>query len=145
MRCVLVEVLELCCFLLCGQSTPHPSPSCPGRPKQAIVRPAVKPPPIPVYAAEHKDIRKKPPAPFPPAARPPQKQTSPQAHTQSLFKAAQDAGQSPSQTSPTFPGPPSLPSQNPKIQVRPDPPKRPPPPCPINRQSAVSPFEHTFA
>ncbi|XP_032410099.1 disintegrin and metalloproteinase domain-containing protein 19 isoform X1 [Xiphophorus hellerii] len=117
-------------------STPHPSPSCSGRPKQAIVRPAVKPPPIPVYAAEHKDIRKKPPAPFPPAARPPQKQTSPQGHTQPLFKAAQDAGQRPSQTSPIFPGPPSLLSQNPKIQVRPDPPKRPPPPCPINRQSA---------
>ncbi|MED6263050.1 hypothetical protein CHARACLAT_000359 [Characodon lateralis] len=119
-------------------STPHPSSSCPAQPRQAIFRPVVKPPPIPAYAAEQKEkeIRRKLQAPFPPVSCSPQKQTSPQGYTQPLFKAVQDTGQRPSQVSPTFPITPSLPSQDPKRQVRPDPPKRPPPPCPVNRQYA---------
>uniref|UniRef100_A0A3Q2U5Y7 ADAM metallopeptidase domain 19b n=1 Tax=Fundulus heteroclitus TaxID=8078 RepID=A0A3Q2U5Y7_FUNHE len=116
-------------------STPHPSPSCPARPRQAIVRPADKPPPVPAYAADHKEIRKKPPAPFPPVACPPQKQTAPQGYLP-LCQAAQSTGQRPSPVSPTLPVPPSLPSQDPKRPLRPDPPKRPPPPCPVSRQSA---------
>ncbi|KAK5611547.1 hypothetical protein CRENBAI_015204 [Crenichthys baileyi] len=119
-------------------STPHPSSSCPARPRQAIFRPVVKPPPIPTYTADQKEkeIRKKLQAPFPLASCSPQKQTSPQGYTQPLFKAVQDTGQRPSQVSPTFPIASSLPSQDPKRQVRPDPPKRPPPPCPVNRQCA---------
>lgn len=126
------------------QSTPHPSPSCPGRPRQAIVRPAVKPPPIPAYAAEQKEkeTKRPPQAPFPPAACP-QQQTS-QGHVQTLFKAAQDNRQGPSQVSPLLPGPPTLTSLDPKRQVRPDPPKRPPPPCPVNRQCAVNAFKTHF-
>ncbi|XP_008277789.1 disintegrin and metalloproteinase domain-containing protein 19 isoform X2 [Stegastes partitus] len=108
-----------------GKSSPRPSPSCPARPRHAIVRPAVKPPPIPAYAAEQKEKT-------PPPAAPTQRQYSPQDYTPSPLKSAQ--------ASPPPPSGPSLDSKNqPQPSAipkhRPDPPSRPPPPCPVNRPS----------
>ncbi|XP_072252136.1 disintegrin and metalloproteinase domain-containing protein 19 [Leuresthes tenuis] len=125
-------------FLLKKQdvSSTHPSPSCPSRPRHAIVRPAVRPPPIPAYAAEQKEQVPQPR--IRPVASTP-RQNSPQGYTPPSFKSVEVIGQRP--VPPTVPGPPSLPLQDAKSQTkpsainkpRPDPPNRPPPPCPVNK------------
>lgn len=112
-----------------GNSSPRPSPSCPTRPKSAIVRPAVKPPPVPAYAAEQKEQTPQPP---------PQRRYAPQPPPP--FKPAQLTGQGLNQVSPPPSGPPSLPSKHQSqpsaiTKHRPDPPNRPPPPCPVNKPS----------
>ncbi|XP_028271482.1 disintegrin and metalloproteinase domain-containing protein 19 isoform X2 [Parambassis ranga] len=119
------------------KSSPRPSPPCPTRTRNAIVRPAVKPPPIPAYAAEQR-------APTPQAQIQPV--SSPQSHhsSQGLTSSPQLTGQNPNQPSPPLSGPPPLPSIKPKNQSaiskqRPNPPNRPPPPLPANKQSARPP------
>uniref|UniRef100_A0A3Q1CH67 ADAM metallopeptidase domain 19b n=1 Tax=Amphiprion ocellaris TaxID=80972 RepID=A0A3Q1CH67_AMPOC len=99
-----------------GKPSPRPSPSCPARPRHAIVRPAVKPPPIPAYAH------------IQPAA-PPQRKYSPQDYTPPPLKSAQ--------ASPPLSGPSMDPKNQPSAipKHRPEPPNRPPPPCPVNRPS----------
>ncbi|KAM9850110.1 disintegrin and metalloproteinase domain-containing protein 19 [Aulostomus maculatus] len=116
-----------------GRSSPRPSPSCSTRSRHSIVRPAVKPPPIPAYAAEQ----------IQPEAIP-QTRTSP--HTGAPFKSAQLTEQRQNQA----PAPPSGPLpvsplnskshslSSPAPKSRPDPPSRPPPPCPVSRP----PVEH---
>ncbi|XP_036932863.1 disintegrin and metalloproteinase domain-containing protein 19 [Acanthopagrus latus] len=112
-----------------GKSSPRPSPSCSTRSRHAIVRPAVKPPPVPAYAAEQKRQMAHPQAQ--PAAFP-QRQYSPQANT---FKSEQRRNQAPPPPS----GPPPSLSLDTKTQLQsstghkplPDPPNRPPPPCPV--------------
>uniref|UniRef100_A0AAQ5WZV6 ADAM metallopeptidase domain 19b n=1 Tax=Amphiprion ocellaris TaxID=80972 RepID=A0AAQ5WZV6_AMPOC len=102
-----------------GKPSPRPSPSCPARPRHAIVRPAVKPPPIPAYAH------------IQPAA-PPQRKYSPQDYTPPPLKSAQ--------ASPPLSGPSMDPKNQPSAipKHRPEPPNRPPPPCPVNRPSGVN-------
>uniref|UniRef100_A0A7N8WNV4 ADAM metallopeptidase domain 19b n=1 Tax=Mastacembelus armatus TaxID=205130 RepID=A0A7N8WNV4_9TELE len=132
-------------FLQCGKSSPCPSPSCSTRPRHAIVRPAVKPPPIPAYAAEQRAQTSQPqikPVTFP------QRQYSPQAYTPPPFKSTQLTEQRRTQAPAPPSGPPPLPSLHTKShsqpltvsKPRPDPPNRPPPPCPVNRPSAVISF-----
>ncbi|XP_010735817.3 disintegrin and metalloproteinase domain-containing protein 19 [Larimichthys crocea] len=114
------------------KSSPSPSPSCPSRSRHAIVRPAVKPPPVPAYAAKQKE-------PQPQSAASPQKQYSPQAYTPPPFKSELRRNQAPLPPS----GPPPLPSPDTKThsqhsaadKSRPDPPNRPPPPCPVKKPS----------
>ncbi|XP_041846070.1 disintegrin and metalloproteinase domain-containing protein 19 [Melanotaenia boesemani] len=128
-------------FLLKNQdlSCPHPSPSCPTRPRPAIVRPAVKPPPIPAYTSEQKEQKPQPQAQHVASL----KQNSPQGNNPPPFKSTQVAVQKPRQVFAAIPGPPALSSQDPKSQMmpsainkhRPDPPSRPPPPCPVNKPS----------
>ncbi|XP_040904700.1 disintegrin and metalloproteinase domain-containing protein 19 [Toxotes jaculatrix] len=121
-----------------GKSSPQPSPSCSTRSRNAVVRPAVKPPPIPAYAAE-----KKGPAPQPqiqPIASP-QRQYPSQALTPPHKSQLTNQRQNQLPLPPS--GPPPLPSQGPKSlskpsavpKTRPDPPNRPPPPCPVNKPS----------
>ncbi|XP_036069893.1 disintegrin and metalloproteinase domain-containing protein 19 isoform X2 [Oryzias melastigma] len=100
-----------------------PSPSGPSRHRNAIVRPAVKPPPVPAYAVKQKEQTSHPHAE--PAAGS-SSQSSPQGYTSSACKPP-----------PLLPGPTCLLPQIPKNQpssgtkkLRPDPPRRPPPPCP---------------
>ncbi|GAA6226342.1 disintegrin and metalloproteinase domain-containing protein 19 [Lates japonicus] len=93
------------------KSSPHPSPSCSTRSRHAIVRPAVKPPPIPAYAAEQKEQRSQP-----------QIQLSAPPH----LKSAQ-------LTNPRQKGAPPPPSGPPPN--RPPPPNRSPPLCPVNKPS----------
>lgn len=135
----------LCCFLYINhqtllvpqKSSPSPSPSCPSRSRHAIVRPAVKPPPVPAYAAKQKE-------PQPQSAASPQKQYSPQAYTPPPFKSELRRNQAPLPPS----GPPPLPSPDTKThsqhsaadKSRPDPPNRPPPPCPVKKPSVVNIF-----
>ncbi|XP_072295879.1 disintegrin and metalloproteinase domain-containing protein 19 isoform X2 [Eucyclogobius newberryi] len=97
------------------KSSPGPSPSCPSRSKHAVVRPAVRPPPVPAYATD----------------KPSKNQT--EGDTQTAVKSTQKKNPAPRPP----PGlPPSLPP-NPKpatpsgAKSRPDPPNRPPPPCPV--------------
>lgn len=104
-----------------GKSSPSPSPSCSSRSRQALVRPAVKPPPVPAYATDKpshiqtepetsvKTTQKKTPAPKPPPGPPP-----------SLLPHPRSAGPSGSKS-------------------RPDPPNRPPPPCPLNKPATEQP------
>ncbi|XP_049898058.1 disintegrin and metalloproteinase domain-containing protein 19 [Epinephelus moara] len=116
-----------------GKSSPRPSPSCSTRSRNAIVRPAVKPPPVPAYAAEQ--------TPQPVASS--QRQYSPQGYTPPPVKSAQLSQQRRTQAPPPPSGPPPLPSLHAKTnsqhsavpKPRPDPPSRPPPPCPLNRPS----------
>ncbi|XP_042275574.1 disintegrin and metalloproteinase domain-containing protein 19 isoform X1 [Thunnus maccoyii] len=111
-----------------GKSSPHLSPSCPTRPRHAIVRPAVKPPPIPAYAAEKREHQ----AQIQPDASS-QSQYSPQAHTQSStpFKSPQLAEQRRKDRAPPPPSGPTHPLPSTAPKSRPDPPNRPPPPCPV--------------
>lgn len=107
--------------------SPHPSQSCTPWPKHAIADPAGKLPPIPVFPAEQ---RKQTPQP--------QRGVSPQARTFPV-----PVGQKPKHASPLPVRPSRLRSLDPKNQSqlsavpkhRPDPPKRPPPPCPVKKQS----------
>ncbi|KAM9741166.1 disintegrin and metalloproteinase domain-containing protein 19 [Menidia menidia] len=128
-------------FLLKKQdpASSRPSPSCPNRSRHSIVRPTVKPPPIPAYAAEQKEQTSQPQVR--PVASPP-RQISPQGYTPPPFNSAQETGQRPHQApTPAIPGPPSSPSEDAKSQTkpsainkhRPDPPTRPPPPCPLTK------------
>ncbi|KAM7417984.1 hypothetical protein PAMA_017566 [Pampus argenteus] len=122
-------------FLLTKQDSGHLENASP-RPRHAIVRPAVKPPPVPAYAAAQDE----PQAQIQPDTSS-QSQNSPQAYTP--FKSAQLAEKRQNQPPPPsgrtplpslHPKAPSLPSAAPK--PRPDPPNRPPPPCPLNKASA---------
>lgn len=136
---MLDQATELCngCILAQGKSSPRPSPSCSTWSRHAIVRPAVKPPPVPAYAAEQKRQMAHPQAQ--PAAFP-QRQYSPQANT---FKSEQRRNQAPPPPS----GPPPSLSLDTKTQLQsstghkplPDPPNRPPPPCPV-KPSVVNIF-----
>ncbi|XP_034545260.1 disintegrin and metalloproteinase domain-containing protein 19 isoform X2 [Notolabrus celidotus] len=116
------------------KSSPRPSPSCPTRSRNAIVRPAVKPPPVPAYAPEQKEIK---------SSDPSQRQHSPQGYTSPPFKSVQLKEPKRNQAPPPPSGPPCLPPQDTKTQsqhsaaktTRPDPPNRPPPPCPVNKPS----------
>uniref|UniRef100_A0A3Q0SMD5 ADAM metallopeptidase domain 19 n=1 Tax=Amphilophus citrinellus TaxID=61819 RepID=A0A3Q0SMD5_AMPCI len=111
-------------------ASPHPSQSCPSWPKHAIAHPAGKLPPVPVFPAEQ---RKQTPQP--------QRGISPQARTLPV-----PVGQKPNHASPLPARPSPLCSLDPKNQSqpsavpkhRPDPPKRPPPPCPVKKQSGVN-------
>uniref|UniRef100_A0A3Q0SEF3 ADAM metallopeptidase domain 19 n=1 Tax=Amphilophus citrinellus TaxID=61819 RepID=A0A3Q0SEF3_AMPCI len=104
--------------------------SCPSWPKHAIAHPAGKLPPVPVFPAEQ---RKQTPQP--------QRGISPQARTLPV-----PVGQKPNHASPLPARPSPLCSLDPKNQSqpsavpkhRPDPPKRPPPPCPVKKQSGVN-------
>ncbi|XP_068444755.1 disintegrin and metalloproteinase domain-containing protein 19 isoform X2 [Clinocottus analis] len=121
-----------------GKPSPRPSPSCSTRSRLAIVRPAVKPPPVPAYAAEQKE-----PTPEP-QIQPVDRRCSPQGYTPPLVKSAQLTVQKRNQAPPPPSGRPPLPSLDAKThhpkqslepKPRPDPPNRPPPPCPVNRLS----------
>uniref|UniRef100_A0A7N8X3M7 ADAM metallopeptidase domain 19b n=1 Tax=Mastacembelus armatus TaxID=205130 RepID=A0A7N8X3M7_9TELE len=103
------------------------------------------PPPIPAYAAEQRAQTSQPqikPVTFP------QRQYSPQAYTPPPFKSTQLTEQRRTQAPAPPSGPPPLPSLHTKShsqpltvsKPRPDPPNRPPPPCPVNRPSAVISF-----
>ncbi|XP_035525741.1 disintegrin and metalloproteinase domain-containing protein 19 [Morone saxatilis] len=118
-----------------GKPSPRPSPSCPPRSRHAIVRPAVKPPPVPAYAAEQKQLMA--PTEIQPVANSTKRQYSPQAYASPPLKSDQRLNQAPPPPS----GPPPLPSLDTKShsphsavpKPRPDPPNRPPPPCPVNK------------
>uniref|UniRef100_A0AAX7SH75 ADAM metallopeptidase domain 19b n=1 Tax=Astatotilapia calliptera TaxID=8154 RepID=A0AAX7SH75_ASTCA len=119
-------------FLLFGASpSPHPSPSAPPLPRNGIVYPAGKPPPVPMCAGEQ---RKQTPQP--------QRVISPQGRTPPV-----PPGQKPNQASALPTRPPPLRSLDAKNSSqlsavpknRPNPPNRPPPPCPIKKQSGVNP------
>ncbi|XP_035017449.1 disintegrin and metalloproteinase domain-containing protein 19 [Hippoglossus stenolepis] len=107
-----------------------PSPSSSTRSRHAIVRPAVKPPPVPVKPQNQ-------------PVSSPQRQISPQAYTPPPLKSALPTKQRKTWAPPPTSGPPSVPSKDPKGRLqpsaaaahRPDPPNRPPPPCPVNRSS----------
>ncbi|XP_032383620.1 disintegrin and metalloproteinase domain-containing protein 19 isoform X2 [Etheostoma spectabile] len=113
-----------------GKSSPSPSPSCSSRSRHALVRPAVKPPPVPAYAAEQRE-------------QTPQPHThhSPQGYTPPPTKSVELTEHRPNQAPPPRSGPPPLPFLDAKTQhsvlpkPRPDPPNRPPPPCPVNKPS----------
>ncbi|XP_068181996.1 disintegrin and metalloproteinase domain-containing protein 19 isoform X1 [Antennarius striatus] len=117
-----------------GKSSPHPSPSCSSRSRPAIVRPAVKPPPVPAYPAEQRAQMAQ--TQMQPVVSP-QRQYSSQAYTPPPLKPKQGPNQAPSPPS----GSPSLHALDTKTssqsslipKARPDPPTRPPPPCPVNR------------
>ncbi|KAK7922581.1 hypothetical protein WMY93_009483 [Mugilogobius chulae] len=110
-----------------SKSSPGPSPSCPSRSRQGVVRPAVKPPPVPPIATNKpksqteedshssvKPTQKKTPAPRPPPGPPP-----------SL----------PPNSKPSAPSGP---------KSRPDPPNRPPPPCPVTLATDRLYFENIY-
>ncbi|XP_038555908.1 disintegrin and metalloproteinase domain-containing protein 19-like [Micropterus salmoides] len=123
-----------------GKSSPRPSPSCQTRSRHAIVRPAVKPPPVPAYASEQKEQTPQPKI-QPEAST--KRQYSPQTYTSPTVKNAQLAEQKRNQAPPPPSGPPPIPSLELKShsqcsavpKPRPDPPNRPPPPCPVNKPS----------
>nr|XP_004541161.1 disintegrin and metalloproteinase domain-containing protein 19 [Maylandia zebra] len=114
-------------FLLKNSPSPHPSPSAPPLPRNGIVYPAGKPPPVPMCAGEQ---RKQTPQP--------QRVISPQGRTPPV-----PPGQKPNQASALPTRPPPLRSLDAKNSSqlsavpknRPNPPNRPPPPCPIKKQS----------
>lgn len=121
------------------KSSARPSPSCPTRPRHAVVRPAVKPPPVPVNAAEQMEQMDQP---WTQPVTSPQRQCSPQGYTLPPFTSEQRKNQAPPPTS----GPPPVPSLDTKSHLqhsaipkpRPDPPNRPPPPCPVKKPSLVN-------
>ncbi|XP_030621415.1 disintegrin and metalloproteinase domain-containing protein 19 [Chanos chanos] len=76
-------------------ASPRPSPGGPTRSRHSIVRPTVKPPPIPAYAVHQQDMQLK------------------------------DAG------------PKLQPSPSVASKSRPEPPDRPPPPCPISKPTTM--------
>uniref|UniRef100_A0A1A8E4A2 A disintegrin and metalloproteinase domain 19b n=1 Tax=Nothobranchius kadleci TaxID=1051664 RepID=A0A1A8E4A2_NOTKA len=120
-----------------NSSSPRPSLSRPTPSRPAVVRPAGKPPPVLSSAAEQKPQTSR----GSPAASLPQRHVSPQGCLQPVFRFPHVTVQKPSRVPPSLPGPPSLPSNNPRGQSeplatnkhRPDPPKRPPPPCPVKQ------------
>uniref|UniRef100_A0AAX7ULV4 ADAM metallopeptidase domain 19b n=1 Tax=Astatotilapia calliptera TaxID=8154 RepID=A0AAX7ULV4_ASTCA len=107
------------------------NPSAPPLPRNGIVYPAGKPPPVPMCAGEQ---RKQTPQP--------QRVISPQGRTPPV-----PPGQKPNQASALPTRPPPLRSLDAKNSSqlsavpknRPNPPNRPPPPCPIKKQSGVNP------
>lgn len=133
------------CILSKGKPSPRPSPACPTQSRHAIVRPAVKPPPVPVQAAEQKEqmaqTRTQP-------VTSPQRQYAPQGYTLPPFTSEQRQSQAP----PPLSGPPPVPSLDTKSRSqhsavpksRPDPPSRPPPPCPVKKPSLVIFFKRSF-
>ncbi|XP_017288537.1 disintegrin and metalloproteinase domain-containing protein 19 [Kryptolebias marmoratus] len=127
-------------FMLKNQNSASP------RPRPAIARPAVKPPPVPAYATEHRaQAPQVPQVPqVPPVTSPPQGQVSPQDYGQPFLRSPRVTEPRPIQVSPPHPGPSSLPCRDLKGHLhpsvtnkhRPDPPKRPPPPCPVKQSEA---------
>uniref|UniRef100_A0A3Q3WIT8 ADAM metallopeptidase domain 19b n=1 Tax=Mola mola TaxID=94237 RepID=A0A3Q3WIT8_MOLML len=113
------------CILPQAESSPRPSPSCSTRSRHAIVRPAVKPPPVPARAAEQKKLPQKQPVTSP------QRQYSCQAYALLPFESEQRRSPAPPPPS----GPPPIPALD--TRPRPGPPNRPPPPCPVNKPSQV--------
>uniref|UniRef100_A0A8C6PM02 ADAM metallopeptidase domain 19b n=1 Tax=Nothobranchius furzeri TaxID=105023 RepID=A0A8C6PM02_NOTFU len=138
-----LQTVIFCSFTL--KASPRPSPSRPTPSRPAVVRPAGKPPPVLSSAAEQKPQTSR----GSPAASLPQRHVSPQGCLQPVFRFPHVTVQKPSRVPPSLPGPPSLPSNNPRglseplatNKHRPDPPKRPPPPCPV-KQSVVNTFEN---
>uniref|UniRef100_A0A3Q4HLP6 ADAM metallopeptidase domain 19b n=1 Tax=Neolamprologus brichardi TaxID=32507 RepID=A0A3Q4HLP6_NEOBR len=128
---VFVYFLTLVYFIFQQEPSPHPSPSAPPLPRNGIVCPAGKPPPVPMCAGEQ---RKQTPQP--------QRVISPQGRTPPV-----PPGQKPNQASALPTRPPPLRSLDAKNSSqlsavpknRPNPPNRPPPPCPIKKQSGVNP------
>ncbi|XP_031713666.1 disintegrin and metalloproteinase domain-containing protein 19 [Anarrhichthys ocellatus] len=120
-----------------GKPSLRPSPACSTRSRHAIMRPAVKPPPVPVYAAVQKDQTPQP------QIQPVDRQYSPQDYTPPSVKSAQLTEQRRNQAPPPPLGRPPLPFLDAKThpqrsvvpKPRPEPPNRPPPPCPVNRLS----------
>ncbi|XP_020782886.2 LOW QUALITY PROTEIN: disintegrin and metalloproteinase domain-containing protein 19 [Boleophthalmus pectinirostris] len=104
---------------LLGRSSPGASPSCASR---SIVRPAVKPPPVPAYVTD----------------KPSLSQTKGDA--QISVKSTQKKTQAP--RPPTGPPPSLLPNPKPAAlsgpKPRPDPPNRPPPPCPVTPRNKLT-------
>ncbi|XP_061644136.1 disintegrin and metalloproteinase domain-containing protein 19 [Phyllopteryx taeniolatus] len=96
-----------------GKSSPHLSRAYPSRPKHTAVRPAVKPPPVPVHAAQQSGPQNLI-----------QRQSSLQSN--SPFKPELRQKQAP---------PPPSPALSPSAP-RPEPPNRPPPPCPGSKAPA---------
>ncbi|CAL8357585.1 unnamed protein product [Merluccius merluccius] len=127
-------------FLLKRQESLHQaaarsSPSCAPHSRYSIVRPTVKPPPIPAYAM-HPGGREHPaapgpapghhtsgPAPTQPRPSPPPPPPPP-VHAGQQRKAPMQPPAPPPGVQGSDPGPPS---------PRPEPPNRPPPPCPVSR------------
>ncbi|XP_010892661.2 disintegrin and metalloproteinase domain-containing protein 19 isoform X1 [Esox lucius] len=97
-----------------GQSTPSPST----RTRHSIVRPTVKPPPIPVYATQQKEAH----AHLQPQHKPPSIPNHPGQQNGPLRLIPPVALPPSPQTSPSLPPP-----------HRPNPPRRPPPPCPLTK------------
>lgn len=137
------------CALTHGQSSPRLTPSCSTRPRPAIVRPAVKPPPIPAYASERRE--QTPQTQVQPTASP-ARQKAPQGCPPTSLKPLQVSGQKAKQLSPPLPGPAFLSSKDSESQSqfsaidkqRPDPPNRPPPPRPIKRPLVVNAYVCIF-
>uniref|UniRef100_A0A8D0DE54 ADAM metallopeptidase domain 19 n=1 Tax=Sander lucioperca TaxID=283035 RepID=A0A8D0DE54_SANLU len=133
----IVHFLTLVYFIFQQAISFQSCPSCSSRSRHAIVRPAVKPPPVPAYTAEQRE-----------QTPPPHIQYSPQGYTPPPTKSAQLTEQRRNQAPPPPSGPPPLPSLDAKTHLqhsvlpkpRPDPPNRPPPPCPVNRPSGVRLF-----
>ncbi|KAG9334854.1 hypothetical protein JZ751_006423 [Albula glossodonta] len=135
------------------------NPACPSRSRHAIVRPTVKPPPIPAYAAQQGSPQ--PPPLNPPLLNPPPsvpKQAKPHP-SPSVPTKLHPSTPAPANPHPTCSVPPKLhstipipakPYPSPSIPAklhpspslsstqRPAPPNRPPPPCPISKPSQDS-------
>ncbi|XP_078145148.1 disintegrin and metalloproteinase domain-containing protein 19 [Centroberyx gerrardi] len=138
-------------FLLKRQDSDRLGKSSP-RSRHSIVRPTVKPPPIPAYAAEQREIQAQaqmqpqasvqtqgsPQSYTPPHSRPP---PTPSHMTQQRGTQAQ--APLPPSVPPPLPSLDSKPHPSPSAppKPRPDPPNRPPPPCPVNRPSPRKPLQ----
>ncbi|XP_011609122.2 disintegrin and metalloproteinase domain-containing protein 19 [Takifugu rubripes] len=112
-----------------SKPSPHPSPSCSTQSRNAPTRPGVKPPPVPPGKKDEL---------VQPLTQPrttPQRQTPPQVKALPSMKSEQAQKQAPPPPSGLLasrsPKNNSQPSTVPK--PRPDPPNRPPPPCPVNK------------
>uniref|UniRef100_A0A674NQP3 ADAM metallopeptidase domain 19 n=1 Tax=Takifugu rubripes TaxID=31033 RepID=A0A674NQP3_TAKRU len=119
-----------------SKPSPHPSPSCSTQSRNAPTRPGVKPPPVPPGKKDEL---------VQPLTQPrttPQRQTPPQVKALPSMKSEQAQKQAPPPPSGLLasrsPKNNSQPSTVPK--PRPDPPNRPPPPCPVNKPLLVMHF-----
>ncbi|KAI1898386.1 hypothetical protein AGOR_G00071780 [Albula goreensis] len=131
------------------------SPACPSRSRHAIVRPTVKPPPIPAYAAQQGSPQPPPLNPPPSVPKQAKPHPSPSVPTKLHPSTPAPANQHPTCSVPpklhsTIPIPakpypsPSIPAKlhpSPSLSStqRPAPPNRPPPPCPISKPSQNNP------
>ncbi|XP_067373689.1 disintegrin and metalloproteinase domain-containing protein 19 isoform X1 [Channa argus] len=113
------------------KSSPHLSPSCSTGSRPAIVRPKVKPPPIPVYNAGQRE--QTPHSLIQPVAAP-QRQFSPLGFTPPPCAKLNEQRQRKAPP-PPLPTPETKRPLQPLVvpKARPEPPNRPPPPCPVNR------------
>ncbi|KAK2849382.1 hypothetical protein Q5P01_009216 [Channa striata] len=126
-------------FLLKKHEAGHLAKSSPpvssARSRPAIVRPTAKPPPVPVYSAGQRVQTPHPPT-QPVAA--PQGHYSPQVFIPPPCAKLSEQRRNKAPLPPL--GPPPLPTKSHSQPLavpksRPDPPNRPPPPCPVNRQT----------